>query len=102
MDSDIGRRVRVWDGAYEKCLGEGVFQGNQPVSIFRMPDGSLKSFFDAERQPTEKEIAFFVGQGAQHETLPGNPKILLDTGDTVYGCQVWWGFIDEPDATEDK
>jgi hypothetical protein len=79
-------RVRVHDGSGEKLLGEGTYVGDVKVYFMAMPDGSLQSLSNAEEEPTPE----LIPPGAEVICSEDNPKIVLDSGRTVYGCQVWW------------
>jgi hypothetical protein len=83
----IGTRVQVNMGDGVTPQGKGTYQGEVAVYYILMPDGSLHSKQDAEERPTIEEIEAANGKLI---TSPGNPKIVLDNGDVVYGCQVWW------------
>jgi len=85
-------RVDVWNGDRSEHLGKGTYTENVTVYFIRKPDGSLSSAPNAEREPTEEENP----DGFPVREAPNNPKIILDSGRTVYGCQVWWQPIDEP------
>jgi hypothetical protein len=85
------QRVRVWNGDKSEFLGEGNYVGDVSVYFFRMPDGSLQSLKNAEIEPSED----LVPEGAVVVESDGNPKIVLDSGQTVYGCQVWWEPVPE-------
>lgn len=87
----VGMRVRVHDGNGEKLLGEGTYEGNVKVYIMVMPDGSLQSLQNAELEPPTDEVP----EGAEVVCTDDNPKIRLDSGQVVYGCQVWWEAIEE-------
>lgn len=79
-------RVKVWNGDHSEYLGEGEYVGDVTVYIIQMPDGSLRSVQNAEEKPPPEMIP----PGAYLRETSGNPKIKLDKGETVYGCQVWW------------
>ncbi len=81
-----GMRVRVHDGSGEKLLGEGTYEGDVSVYFIVMPDGSLRSLSNAEEEPPPE----MVPEGGEVVKTDDNPKIRLDTGEVVYGCQVWW------------
>lgn len=81
-----GKRVRVWNGDKSKYLGEGIIVGFVPVYIFRNPDGGISSNHFAEEKP-EGIPEHLI------EKLDSNPKIMLDSGQVVYGCQTWWSLI---------
>ena len=89
-------RVRVWSGDESEYLGEGDYMGNVTVYIVfpcdpEAPTDAISSFPDAEVYPDE------VPEGMEVGEIPDNPKIELDSGEIVYGCQVWW----EPIAKSD-
>ena len=84
----VGTRVRVWNGDQTKYLGEGAMVGFVQVYIFQKPDGSISSNQIAEEKPPgiSEELI---------EKIDSNPKIKLDSGRVVYGCQTWWSPIEE-------
>jgi len=84
-------RVKVWNGDRSKYLGEGDYVEDVTVYFIRMPDGSLRSNTNAEEEPNFWEIP----DGAEVVRSDGNPKIVLDSSETVYGCQVWWAPLHE-------
>ena len=88
-------RVEVWSGDGETVLGTGTYLGDVTAHFFRMPDGSLRSQSDAEIEPSPELLAEMDELGAKYVVMPYNPKIELDNGRTVYGCQVWWKAIGE-------
>lgn len=65
----------------------GQWVGNVTVYVINHPRGSLVSNKLAETRPTDEEVAKI---GGTLEELKDNPKIVLDDGEVVYGCQVWW------------
>ena len=79
-------RVKVWNGDHTEFLGEGEYTGDVMVYVIQMPDGSLRSVQNAEEKPPPEMIP----DGAFLRESPNNPKIVLDDGRVVYGCQVWW------------
>lgn len=82
-----GRRVRVWNGDKSECLGEGTLVGFVPVYIVRDPDGGIFSNTLAEEKPEGIPDELIV-------KLDSNPKIVLDSGRVVYGCQTWWSSVE--------
>lgn len=80
-------KVEVFDGAGKNFLGFGNLVGNVTVYIIGKPDGSIVSLQNAEERPSDKVIAEHGGELIISED---NPKIVLDDGRVVYGCQVWW------------
>lgn len=85
-------RVLVHDGSGQKVLGYGQYIGETKVWFFQMPDGSLRSSPNAESKPTD------IPPGATLHQSDNNPKIILDDGRMVYGCQVWWEFATNEDT----
>jgi len=92
-DENEPKRVRVWNGDQSEFLGEGNYIGNVTIYVIEMPDGSLRSNTNAEIEPED------VPEGGVVRKLNNNPKIVLDNGQTVYGCQVWWEPIEDGPAT---
>jgi hypothetical protein len=67
----VGERVGCILGAKDKkvkFLGYGTYIGNE----------------------VPKEAAGWMAEGLIEHDLT-NPKIELDNGDIVYGCECWWG-----------
>lgn len=85
------QRVKVRSGDGTEDLGLGWYVGDVTVFFIRQPDGSLTSAHDAEKPPSLEDLP----PGAQLVKSENNPKIKLDSGDIVYGCQVWWEPTDE-------
>lgn len=85
-------RVRVRSGDGTEDLGEGTYVGDVTVYFVRHPDGHLSSLENAEVPPPDD----MVPPGAEVVKSDDNPKIKLDSGGTVYGCQVWWEPIEGP------
>lgn len=69
----------------------GRYVGDVTVYFIAMPDGSLRSNHNAEEPPPEN----IIPKGTRVVKSESNPKIILDSGDTVYGCQVWWSPVDD-------
>jgi len=84
-------RVEVWNGDHSEYLGEGEYVGDVSVFVIQMPDGNLRSLPNAEERPSPD----MVPEGAFIRESPDNPKIVLDGGEVVYGCQVWWQPAEE-------
>jgi hypothetical protein len=93
-------RVIVWNGDRSELLGEGVFESSVTVYFGQkktsLPNGDvnleLVSLADAEKKPTPEEL----GEGVDVLTISDCPKIVLDNGKVVYGCQVWWEPVVAP------
>ena len=57
------------DGSILKFLGYGIYEGEfYPIDAVGVLADGIKQIPDAK-----------------------NPKIALDTGETVWGCECWWG-----------
>ncbi len=82
-------RVKVMSGDGKTELGEGNMVGCVPVYFFRFPDGSLGSKKNAEKKPSIFTKIWYRIIGLQI-VATDNPKIILDSGDVVYGCQTYW------------
>lgn len=70
----------------------GQFVGVATVYVIEMPDGSFVSNTLAKVRPTNEEVA---QSGGVLKEIKDNPEIVLDTGEVVYGCQVWWEPVPE-------
>ena len=86
-------RVTVVSGDGKKDLGYGNFVGCVPVFFWRGPLGTLLSNKKCEERPTPQIIEAMEAKGAELVELQSNPKIVLDSGDVVYGCQVYWSRV---------
>jgi hypothetical protein len=90
-------RVNVWNGDKSEFLGQGDYLKDVRVYFIEMPDGSLRSLTNAEERPTQN----MMPPGAKLIATDGNPKIRLDNGKVVYGCQVWWSAAEEQLVAEE-
>lgn len=87
-------RVRVWNGDRSEFLGEGNYVGDVTVYFFET-EGGISSASNAEEKP----------DGVDEDKIieaPNNPKIILDSGRVVYGCQVWWEPVEEGQAPSEE
>ena len=88
-------RVGVFDGSGKNFLGHGSLVGFVDVYVIDNEDGSISSNKFAEDKPV----------GVPDDKIriaKRNPKIILDSGITVYGCQVWWSYVTESEEIEQK
>lgn len=84
-------RVKIMDGLGEESLGLGWLVGFTTVYAFWHPDRLMISTLpDPTQKPTDDEVALMESDGFQLTQLDDNPVIELDSGETVYGSQVWW------------
>lgn len=82
MNAKVGDRVGVvlgTEGKVMEFVGYGVYEGYQPV------DDDAVGFFAEAHQELQREDPKFM------DPKYGNPRIKLDSGETVYGCETWWG-----------
>ena len=83
-----------------KVFGEGdeILYGtyNEDVTVYAFweSDGSFLSQKFAEEMPNDTTIDEAEKRGATLQRIENNPKIVLDNGEVVYGCQVWWSKIE--------
>ncbi len=84
-------KVQVFEGEGGDFLGFGDLVSNVTVYAIAKPDGSMVSLQNAEEQPFDDVVA---AHGGELLIIEDNPKIVLDSGRVVYGCQVWWREAD--------
>lgn len=90
----IGSRVHVFSADKTKDLGLGTYMGEVPLS--EVPDTKV----DSEPPPEEGSDAAFLEAlteaALEHMNEDtGIPKLVLDSGETVYGFECWWKFVGE-------
>lgn len=94
MDQDQGTTtVDVWagdDGAY---LGRGKITGFVQTWHVKLPNGNITSTSNPELPPTVEDIDEIIKAEGTIVLSDDMPKILLDSGKVVYGCQVFWGQL---------
>lgn len=83
-------RVKVMSGDGTKLVGYGNYSEDVTTYVAVMPDGSLRSNSNAEVPLDVSQVP-----GAVLRKIDHNPKIVLDDGRVVYGCQVWWEEVTE-------
>ena len=88
-------RVQVMSSDKSKDLGLGTLTEHVTVYLYVAPDGSLASSSDAEKKPSDEAASALEAAGCVPYKIEGNPKIVLDDGNIVYGCQVWWSSLPE-------
>lgn len=93
-----GSKVRVYAGDGKTLLGIGTYTGDVTVWFWRMPGGNLLSNEDAGVKPDEVQTQAIEKEGGRIMSSEDNPRIVLEDGRVVYGCQVWWS----PLKTEEK
>lgn len=100
-------RVKVWetvdpndpDAGY---LGEGVLLGCVPIAEVYPIEEQKRVFLEFLRKDTpslfsdeeeEAETLALIDQSFEQRRGRTTPKIRLDSGKIVYGCEVWWEAI---------
>lgn len=87
MSTTTERRVVVMTDDGQK---PGKYIGKVTVYAIVTDEGLLSNKL-AEEKPTDEQIA---ASGGELVTVKDNPKIQLDSGEIVYGCQVWWDWAE--------
>ena len=95
MTEDKNLRVRVISGNGKEDLGLGYMVGWVNVYFWRSPGGSLLSSSEnAEGKPSDELVKEMYDAGADLQEMH-NPKIVLDNGKIIYGCQCYWRKVEE-------
>ena len=96
-DRAAATRALVTSGDGTTDLGLGWLVGRVPVYFFAVQDnlGHIQSFQYAEDKPGLWARLVMWLQGKHFVSWPDSPKIVLDTGGVVYGCQVWWTCVED-------
>ena len=92
----MNERVMVYDGAGKGDGRPGRYAGNVTLYAIVAEDGSLLSNKLSETKPDAELVASVNGELLE---LPENPKLILDSGEVVYGYQVWWKYEKGTDET---
>lgn len=87
-------RVKVMSGDGKRDLGLGNMVGGVDLYFFRLPNGNLMSDKYAEEKPSASLIRAMEDDFGAILEEKNNPKIELDNGDIVYGCQCYWGRVE--------
>lgn len=70
-------------------LGFGVYVGDE---VPPAPMGFVRAVFGADTwEAFDRIVAEDVGCAPSPAARPTNPKIVLDDGEVVWGCECWWG-----------
>lgn len=84
-DFKPGDRVGAVLGGNKKrveVIGFGVYEGRLPIGDG--PDDPVGGFAEMKHEAA-KEYPEFAAE------IRKNPRIKLDSGETVWGCECWWG-----------
>jgi hypothetical protein len=88
-------RVNVMSGDSKTDLGQGTLIGYADVYFYQGKHGELISRHDAEWKPGFWFRLWHLITCRPIMKSSMNPVIELDSGQTVYGCQVWWTLVRE-------
>jgi len=70
-------------------LGFGVYVGDE---VPPAPMGVVRAVFRATTwEEFDRIVAEDTGGEPNPAVRPTNPKIVLDDGEVVWGCECWWG-----------
>lgn len=84
---------RDWEEFDEAMCRWAVKEGYLPAHQLRVRLQELREKHAAEQaRPMEDRVA------DTHRRMSLNPKIALDNGDIVWGCECWWSSVDQYDA----
>lgn len=77
---------------FQSLQREQVVHNLKHPGEFKLIDDKLEYVYSEElgREPTEEEVTEYLLKNPYK-----NPKILLDSGDVVWGMQCWWGPEDQ-------
>ena len=93
-----GTKVKVVSGDSRTDLGQGTYIGEADIYLLRDKNGSV-FIPDQPEHPISEET--LVRNRLTLSKVEQTPKIRLDSGETVYGCQVWWAPVEESLEEED-
>ena len=101
-------RVKVWRDQ-DHYLGEGELIGWAPMTEVYPEEEYKKNYFDFLRRFTGADVPdeFLEEKWQQSIKLQPyseqkTPKIILDNGEIVYGCQIWWEEIKESEVKRNE
>ena len=95
-------RVLVLSGDRKTYLGKGDHVGDVTTWFWTLRgDGLLMRLAECEQEPSVEIKAKMDAIGYELLLINNNPKIVLDGGEVVYGCQVWWTPVEEQSQNDD-
>lgn len=97
----IGSRVHVMSADGSKDLGLGTYMGAVPMKDV-LEDQTPSAVPVPEPVEMTDEERAEVGAMVEQLTEDGatTPKIVLDSGETIYGFQCWWSEIDDGETVD--
>ncbi len=94
-EPEIGSRVHVWRGDQTKDLGYGTYMGDVPCDTISQEEVErIEGFLGpSDSEPADPHLAneaylFMI------ETRQPVAKIVLESGETIYGHLCWWEFVE--------
>ncbi|MFA7309580.1 MAG: hypothetical protein WC050_01610 [Candidatus Paceibacterota bacterium] len=96
----IGSRVQVMSADGIKELGFGTYMGRVSFGeVIRNPDPSATMPLPPPEERTGI-VGAFIEEMAKVMTADDQmtPRIVLDSGETVYGFQCWWSVVEQQSA----
>ena len=119
----VGKRVRISQDCRDGSPATGaygIYEGDFPISAIINDRGNYREVdynqFIQWNQKREHPLPNLVDLVAQEPKYEGpiqdwkpverdypfwfpetNPRIKLDDGSTIWGCECWWGVIDDED-----
>ncbi len=103
MRTKPGTRVIILQDCREGASAtkmQGVYEGDFPITaVVLYPDGNIGEYdwvaFEEWRAANcpdwQERTPDALGRKWMAET---NPRIKLDDGSTIWGCQCWWGLVE--------
>ena len=90
----IGSRVHVFSADQTRDLGFGRYMGTVPVS--EIPNTDVDSGSPPEEGSDEAFLAALAEAAKEHmDENTAVPKLVLDSGKTMYGLECFWKVGDE-------
>lgn len=87
---DKKERVIVFSGDGKSVIGIGTMVGYEKlVYVFAENDGMSLVNASLEK-PSDVIVEEMEKRGYTLVELKDNPRIVMDSGSTLFGCQCWW------------
>ena len=104
----IGKRVRITQDCRDGSPASGaygIYEGDFPLTAIVSVNGDYQEFdhdaFVAWNSKRENPIPEMTREnpkpGPAFWFANNNPRIRLEDGSTIWGCQCWWTLIDQDD-----
>lgn len=93
MNYEPGTRVAVLDASGKKFVGYGIYEGDFHCQQLAELYASCATTLPDTTEPERERLAAHILSGGG--SISRNPRIRLDSGDILWGCECWWGPADE-------